>query len=499
MLFQNVEVCLEAANNVEPDITGIHWTNMTGSNIQFNLTTDIQNEIKELLTCILRYLKRNFGTKVLKYEPASEAERTLICKKTSILRKFGFIHTACGMYRYELGINTIGGNDSNIKSTRRRQKVIFSSDSDSGTTTTTSNNNSNNNVNKNNGHDIYNCIGVDVAEGDGTGDADKNSGTNDGWESNIVNMPLDEVRQKSLLSISAEQEQVRVWYGSKFKLCNVEWDERTLLRLCTGCWYNDAIMMGVIRCDEREPNASLPKRCYTREGLNRWSLERPISKSMRKDIQNCVAYNYLVNHSNVHWGFLISTRKDRDVDILYVDSLNHAEKYLTQHFKSWWEQAGKQFFDNQLVVRTHEITVPTQIDTVQCGVFTICYHNVIFNLTHDPQWLAATSGERLVQLRQKLVQVTPEVAAVKRLTIRETYHHYGQRSDVIEDDGSHSSDLYFQKIASPILKRDLLKIVTDIYGLNIMFEMKEYITLEEKNLKRKQPNANHMEQVSIIL
>lgn len=148
MLFQNVEVCLEAANNVEPDITGIHWTNMTGSSIQFNLTTDIQNEIIELLTCILRYLKRNFGTKVLKYEPASEAERTLICKKTSILRKFGFIHTACGMYRYELGINTIGGNDSNIKSTRRRQKVIFSSDSDSGTTTTTSNNN-NNNVNKN--------------------------------------------------------------------------------------------------------------------------------------------------------------------------------------------------------------------------------------------------------------------------------------------------------------------------------------------------------------
>jgi hypothetical protein len=112
---------------------------MTGSNIQFNLTTDIQNEIKELLTCILRYLKRKFNTKVLKYEPASEAEKTLICKKTSILREFGFMHTVSGMYRFELGINTIGGNgnESNIKSTRRRQNDIFSSDSGAGTTTIT--------------------------------------------------------------------------------------------------------------------------------------------------------------------------------------------------------------------------------------------------------------------------------------------------------------------------------------------------------------------------
>ena len=121
---------MEVTNNADPAIAGIHWTNMTGSNKQLNLTTDIQNEITALLTCILSYLKSNFNTEGLNYQPASKAERNLIQNETSILREYGFVHIIGGLYRYKLlDIKTIGGNDSNIKD-------IISVDSDSGTATT---------------------------------------------------------------------------------------------------------------------------------------------------------------------------------------------------------------------------------------------------------------------------------------------------------------------------------------------------------------------------
>jgi hypothetical protein len=66
-------------------------------------------------------------------------------------------------------------------------------------------------------------------------------------------------------------------------------------------------------------------------------------------------------------------------------------------------------------------------DTVECGVFVTCYHQVIFELSQEERWRDLVRKTRLQQLTAALEQVTPMVAAQKRRHTRETLHRRGQR------------------------------------------------------------------------
>ena len=66
----------------------------------------------------------------------------------------------------------------------------------------------------------------------------------------------------------------------------------------------------------------------------------------------------------------------------------------------------------ELVV--HDIQLPRQEVTVECGVFVTCYHQVIFELSQEERWRALDRNTRLQQRTAALEQVTPMVAAQKR-------------------------------------------------------------------------------------
>ena len=75
----------------------------------------------------------------------------------------------------------------------------------------------------------------------------------------------------------------------------------------------------------------------------------------------------------------------------------------------------------------HDTQLPQQEDTVECGVFTTCYHQVVFELSQQERWRGQDRETRLTQLKEALSKITAIVAAQKRRTTRETLYMHGRR------------------------------------------------------------------------
>ena len=75
----------------------------------------------------------------------------------------------------------------------------------------------------------------------------------------------------------------------------------------------------------------------------------------------------------------------------------------------------------------HDIQLPQQEYTVECGVFTTCYHQAVFELSQQKQWRCQDRDSRLTQLIETLSKITASVAAQKQRTTRETLYRHGQR------------------------------------------------------------------------
>ena len=69
----------------------------------------------------------------------------------------------------------------------------------------------------------------------------------------------------------------------------------------------------------------------------------------------------------------------------------------------------------------HDIQLPLQENTVECGVFVTCYHQAVFEIAQEERWRDLDRNTRLEQLKAALQQVTPMVAAQKR---RHTQRRY---------------------------------------------------------------------------
>jgi hypothetical protein len=75
----------------------------------------------------------------------------------------------------------------------------------------------------------------------------------------------------------------------------------------------------------------------------------------------------------------------------------------------------------------HDIQLPQQEVTVECRVFTTCYHQAVIELSQQEQWRCQDRDSRLTQLKETLSKITASVAAQKRRTTRETLYRHGQR------------------------------------------------------------------------
>ena len=73
-------------------------------------------------------------------------------------------------------------------------------------------------------------------------------------------------------------------------------------------------------------------------------------------------------------------------------------------------QVGRQE-QTQLDLVVHDIQLPLQEDTVECGVFVTCYHQAVFEISQEERWRDLDWNTRLEQLTAALEQVTPTVAA----------------------------------------------------------------------------------------
>ena len=92
-------------------------------------------------------------------------------------------------------------------------------------------------------------------------------------------------------------------------------------------------------------------------------------------------------------------------------------------------QVGRQE-QTQIDLVVHDIQLPLQEDTVECGVFVTCYHQAVFELSQAERWRDLDRNTRLEQLKAALQLVTPEVAAQKRRHTRETLHRLGHRISI---------------------------------------------------------------------
>ena len=101
-------------------------------------------------------------------------------------------------------------------------------------------------------------------------------------------------------------------------------------------------------------------------------------------------------------------------------------RHTLLHYKRWWMKIGRQE-QTQIDLVVHDIQLPIQEDTVECGVFVTCYHQAVFELAQEERWRDLDRNTRLEQLKAALQQVTPMVAAQKRRHTRETLHRLGQR------------------------------------------------------------------------
>ena len=91
----------------------------------------------------------------------------------------------------------------------------------------------------------------------------------------------------------------------------------------------------------------------------------------------------------------------------------------------------------------HDTQLPQQVDTVECGVFTTCYHQVVFELSQQERWRGQDRETRMTQLKEALSKITATVAAQKRRTTRETLYLHGHRisSRVEEQMGQMLTDI----------------------------------------------------------
>jgi len=147
-------------------------------------------------------------------------------------------------------------------------------------------------------------------------------------------------------------------------------------------------------------------------------------------------------------------RSEQTVDIIYADSLSWPGREWKERFKRWWIQVGRQ---EQTVIHLieHDIQLPQQEDTVECGVFTTCYHQTVFELSQQEQWRCQDRDTRLRQLKEALSKITATVAAQKRRTTRETLYRHGQRISlrVEEQMGQMLTDV--DKVTEPMTQRQL--------------------------------------------
>ena len=119
-------------------------------------------------------------------------------------------------------------------------------------------------------------------------------------------------------------------------------------------------------------------------------------------------------------------RSEQTVDIIYADSLSWPGREWKERFKRWWTQVGRQE-QTALHLVKHDIQLPQQEDTVECGVFTTCYHQAVFELSQQERWRSQGRDTRLMQLKEALSKITATVAAQKRRTTRETLYRHGKR------------------------------------------------------------------------
>jgi hypothetical protein len=122
-------------------------------------------------------------------------------------------------------------------------------------------------------------------------------------------------------------------------------------------------------------------------------------------------------------------RTNQTVDIIYADSFRWSGQRWIDRYKRWWMRQEQ----IQLNLMAHDVQLPQQEDTVECGVFVTCYHQVVFDLSQEEQWRDLNRDTSLQQLKAALEMVTPMVAAQKRRHTRETLHKSGQRLAVWMD------------------------------------------------------------------
>jgi hypothetical protein len=57
----------------------------------------------------------------------------------------------------------------------------------------------------------------------------------------------------------------------------------------------------------------------------------------------------------------------------------------------------------------HDIQLPQQEDTVECGVFTTCYYQAVFELWQQKRWRCLDRDIRLTQLEKAISKITMTV------------------------------------------------------------------------------------------
>ena len=238
-------------------------------------------------------------------------------------------------------------------------------------------------------------------------------------------VPLCPEHRKDAPTLEDEQTFVRMHYGDDFICAGDTWTERTAMRLCTGHWYSTYNIAAVVETLENQ-QAPDHMYCITRWELEKWTEGRRLCRRTLTQIRQAKFVNYVVNHDNTHWGLLIAMRSEQTIDIIYADSLSWPGREWKERFKRWWTQVGRQ---EQTILQLveHNIQLPQQEDTVECGVFTTCYHQVVFELSQQELWRNQDRETRLTQLQEALSRITATVAAQKRRLTRETLYLHGHR------------------------------------------------------------------------
>ena len=141
-------------------------------------------------------------------------------------------------------------------------------------------------------------------------------------------------------------------------------------------------------------------------------------------------------------------RSEQTVDIIYADSLSWPGKEWKERLKRWWTQVGRQ---EQTVIHLveHDTHLPQQEDSVECGVFTTCFHQAVFELSQQERWRCQDRDIRLTQLKEALSKITATVAAQKRRTTRETLYLHRHQISLREEEHMRQMLTYIAKEPEP--------------------------------------------------